>query len=183
MGYCHPEYRFLVVWQEKQTSSSRGLRGSERASGSCRWGALPVQSSRTRWLGAHIEHLLFRNSVRLGLRAQQDMHGRKHCPGPLFIAGDKGEAITSVLTHLPGSAGQTGCSHCCQPHLGTLKRKVCQLRAEISISRTYLDSQSRDPRLWTVINVGNPVASPLCSSHPRDRPGGGRAKLKLSIPW
>ena len=104
VGYCHLEHRFLVVWQEKQTSSSRGLGGSERASGSCRWGALPVQSSRTCWLGAHIEHLLFRNSVHFGLRAQQDMHGRKHCPGSLFIAGDKGEAITSVLTHLPGSA-------------------------------------------------------------------------------
>lgn len=104
MGVLSPGASFPSCLAGLQTSSSQGLGGSESASGSCHWGALSVQSSRTHWLGAHIEHLLFCDSVHFRLCAQQDMHGRKRCPGSLFIAGDKGEAVTSVLTHLPGSA-------------------------------------------------------------------------------
>lgn len=52
-----------------------------------------------------------------------------------------------MLTHLPGSADldRPAALPLLPAHLGTLKRKVCQLRAEISISRTYLNDQSRDP--------------------------------------
>lgn len=168
-----------------QTSSSQGLGGSESASGSCHWGALSVQSSRTHWLGAHIEHLLFCDSVQFGLCAQQDMHGRKRCPGSLFIAGDKGEAVTSVLTHLPGSddLDRPAAPVAASPTWGPLRGR-CVRRGQRSLYPQDLLGQAvLGAPLWTVINVGNPVTSSLCSSHPRGGPGGGRAKLKLSTPW
>lgn len=107
-----------------------------------------------------IEHLLFRTQSALGPVPAGYARSEALSRGRYLAAGGQGEAITSVLTHLPGSADldrPAAPIAASFSHLGTLKRKVCQLRAEISISRTYLTASPGTPCLWTVINVGEPL--------------------------
>ena len=52
--------------------------------------------------------------------------------------------------------------------------------ARISPSQGPCWTRSPETPLRTVFSVGSPVTSPLCSPHPRDGPGGGRAKLRQS---